>query len=173
VVINQISPIFVNFAVPEQYLPQIRAALHAGPAAVDISTAGGDGKTTHVSGTLAFIDNTVDITTGTIKLRASVPNKDASLWPGQFVNAAVTLGEQANALIIPSDAVQMGPEGPYVFIVDGSSRAQMRKILVDRTAGQETLVAKGLAAGERVVVDGQSRLLPGTAVTIKAPAPKG
>lgn len=173
VVINQVSPIYVNFAVPEQYLPQIRAALRAGPAAVDISAAGGDGKAMHVSGTLAFIDNTVDVTTGTIKLRASVPNKDASLWPGQFVNAAVTLGEQSNAVVVPSEAVQMGPDGSYVFIVDGSARAQMRKVLIDRTTGQETLIANGLEGGEKVVVDGQSRLLPGTEVTIRAAGPKG
>ena len=118
VVINQLSPIYVNFAVPEQYLPQIRAALAPG-AARWISATGGDGKTVHVAGTLAFIDNTVDAATGTIKLRASVPNKDASLWPGQFVNAAVTLSEQRNAVVVPSEAVQTGPEGPYVFVVDG------------------------------------------------------
>jgi membrane fusion protein, multidrug efflux system len=171
VVINQLSPIYVNFAVPEQYLPQIRAALHAGPAAVDISANGADGKASHVPGTLAFVDNAVDTTTGTIKLRANVPNKDASLWPGQFVHATLTFGEQAGAVVVPSAAVQSGPEGSYVFIVDGAAQAQMRKVLVERTAAEDTVIAKGLEGGEKVVVDGQSRLLPGTPVTIKAAGP--
>lgn len=169
VVINQLTPIYVNFAVPEQFLPQIRAALRSGPAAVDLSATGGDGTVAHVAGTLAFIDNSVDIATGTIKLRASVPNQHASLWPGQFVSAALTLGEQRNAVVVPSEAVQMGPEGAYVFIVDAAAHAQMRKVRVGRSAGEETLIAKGLEGGEKVVVDGQSRLLPGTLVSIKAP----
>jgi len=172
VVINQLSPIYVNFAVPEQYLPQIRAALRAGPAAVDISAHDAAGTARHVPGTLAFIDNTVDATTGTIKLRASVPNKDASLWPGQFVHATLTLGEQAGAVVVPSAAVQSGPEGSYVFVVDGAAQAQMRKVQVERTAADESVIAKGLDGGEKVVVDGQSRLLPGTPVTIKAADPK-
>ncbi|HUX26343.1 MAG TPA: efflux RND transporter periplasmic adaptor subunit [Burkholderiales bacterium] len=167
VVINQLSPIYVNFAVPEQYLPQIRAALRAGPAAVDISANGADGKARHVPGTLAFIDNAVDATTGTIKLRASAPNKDAELWPGQFVHATLTLGEQAGAVVVPSAAVQSGPDGAYVFIVDGAAHAQMRKVAIERTAGDDTVIAKGLAGGEKVVVDGQSRLLPGIPVTVK------
>jgi len=171
VVINQLSPIYVNFAVPEQYLPQIRAALRAGPSAVDISTNDAAGSARHVAGTLAFIDNAVDATTGTIKLRASVPNKDASLWPGQFVHATLTLGEQAGAVVVPSAAVQSGPDGSYVFIVDGAAHAQMRKVLVERTAADDTVIAKGLEGGEKVVVDGQSRLLPGTPVTIKAAGP--
>ncbi|MHB8667958.1 MAG: efflux RND transporter periplasmic adaptor subunit [Burkholderiales bacterium] len=170
VVINQLSPIYVSFAVPEHYLPQIRAALRAGPAAVDIGAAGADGKTVHIAGTLAFIDNAVDATTGTIKLRARVANKDASLWPGQFVHATLTLSEQAAALVVPSAAVQSGPEGAYVFIVDGAGQAQMRKVLVERTEGDESIIARGLDGGEMVVVDGQSRLLPGTKVSIKAAA---
>ena len=111
VVINQLSPIYVNFSVPEQFLPQIRAALRAGPAAVDISANGADGKTWQVPGTLAFIDNAVDATTGTVKLRASVPNKDASLWPGQFVHASLTLsdGNRRRGGSVRSGAV--GPGG--------------------------------------------------------------
>lgn len=172
VIINQLSPIYVNFAVPEHYLPQIRAALHAGPAAVDIGASGADGNTVHRAGTLAFIDNTVDAATGTIKLRASVPNKDAALWPGQFVHATLTLSEQAGAVVVPSAALQSGPEGSFVFIVDASAHAQMRKVQIERTAGDETVIAKGLAGGEKVVVDGQSRLLPDTPVSIKAASPK-
>lgn len=172
VIINQLSPIYVNFSVPEQYLPQIRAATQGGSSPVEVSATGVDGKPLHVAGTLAFIDNTVDTATGTIRLRATVPNRDAALWPGQFVHAALTLGEQPDALVVPSEAVQTGPRGSYVFVVDGAAKAQMRDVVVDRAAGHETLIAKGLEAGEKVVVDGQSRLLPGTAVTIKSPAQK-
>jgi multidrug efflux system membrane fusion protein len=171
VVIKQLSPIYVSFAVPEQYLPQIRAALRAGPAVVDISANGADGKVRHIPGALAFIDNAVDMTTGTIKLRASAPNKDAALWPGQFVHATLTLGEQAGAVVVPSAAVQSGPQGSYVFIVDGAGKVQMRKVTVERAAGEDMVIAKGLEGGEKVVVDGQSRLLPGTQVTIKAAGP--
>ena len=170
VTINQLSPIYVNFAVPEQYLPQIRAAMKAGSSAVDVIATAGDGKPLHTAGKLAFIDNTVDTTTGTIRLRASVANQDAALWPGQFVHAALTLGEQQNAVVIPSAAVQTGPKGSYVFVVDQAAKVQLRDVLVDRTAGNETLISKGLAAGEKVVVDGQSRLVPGAGVTIRTPA---
>jgi membrane fusion protein, multidrug efflux system len=170
VTINQLSPIYVNFAASEQYLPQIRAAMQAGPSAVDITSTGGDGQPVHASGKLAFIDNTVDTTTGTIRLRASVENKDALLWPGQFVHATLTLGEQRNAVVVPSEAVQLGPKGSYVFLIDEAAKAQLREVVVDRTAGGDTLIAKGLNGGEKIVVDGQSRLLPGTAVTIKAAA---
>jgi len=165
VVINQLTPIYVNFALPEQYLPQVQAALKAGQAVVDI---GGEGR--QIEGTLAFVDNAVDVATGTIKLRASVPNKRADLWPGQFVNASVRLGEQADALVVPSQAVQTGPEGPFVFVIDAAGKAQMHKVRVDRVAGDETLIAEGLAGGEKVVVDGQSRLLPDSPVTIKTAA---
>lgn len=168
VVINQISPIYVSFAVAEQYLPQIRTALAGGQSVVTISAQGADGTITRIDGKLAFADNTVDVATGTIKLRASVANQEATLWPGQFVTASVTLGESTDALVVPSVAVQVGPEGPFVFTVDAGLHAQMRKIVVDRTTDRETLVAKGLDVGEKVVVDGQSRLLPGSSVTIKS-----
>lgn len=165
VVINQLTPIYVNFALPEQYLSQVQAALKAGQAVVDI---GGEGR--QIEGTLAFVDNAVDVATGTIKLRASVPNKRADLWPGQFVNASVRLGEQADALVVPSQGVQTGPEGPFVFVIDAAGKAQMHKVRVDRVAGDETLIAEGLTGGEKVVVDGQSRLLPDSPVTIKTAA---
>jgi multidrug efflux system membrane fusion protein len=169
VTINQLSPIYVNFSVPEQYLSQIRAAAMNGVNKVEIASPGDEHR---INGMLAFIDNTVDTATGTIKLRASVPNKDAALWPGQFVHAALTIGEQKDALVVPSDAVQTGPKGTYVFIVDGGSKAQMREVVVDRAAGLESVIASGLLGGESVVVDGQSRLLPGLPVTVKPQAPR-
>jgi membrane fusion protein, multidrug efflux system len=171
VVINQLSPIYVNFSVPEQYLEDIRRAMAAGPREVDVSATGADGKTFHAVGRLSFIDNLVDTATGTVKLRASVPNADAMLWPGQFVHASLTLGEQGNALVVPSEAVQTGPKGTYVFVIDSESKAQIRPVTVERAAGDATVIAKGLGGGEKVVVDGQSRLLPGVRVVIK-PAQK-
>jgi len=168
VTINQISPIYVSFAVPEQYLENIRRAMGSAPRQVDISAVAADGATSHVAGRLGFIDNNVDPVTGTVKLRATVDNADQLLWPGQFVHASLSLGEQADALVVPSAAVQNGPKGTYVFVVDAQSKAQIREVAVDRVAGAESVIAKGLAGGEQVVVDGQSRLLPGIQVNSAA-----
>ncbi len=164
VVINQLAPIFVNFALPEQYLTQLRSA---GAAVVNVIAADARGQPLQVSGTLAFVDNAVDPASGTVRLRAIVANRDAGLWPGQFVRAVLALGEQADALVVPADAVQTGPKGSYVFVVDGDGKAQLRDVTIERTAGTEAVVGSGLATGERVVVDGQSRLLPGSPVLIR------
>jgi multidrug efflux system membrane fusion protein len=169
VVINQISPIYVSFAVPEQYLGIIRKYMAAGKLAVEALPAGAaDGA---ASGSLAFIDNTVDATTGTVRLRATFPNQDKSLWPGQFVTASVTLNEQQNAIVVPSQAVQTGPKGQYVYVVTAGA-AQMREIAVERVDGAQSVIAKGLAAGEQVVTTGQSRLVPGIKVSIKGDGKK-
>lgn len=171
VVINQLAPIYVSFAVPEQYLGLIRKYMAAGKLAVDALPPGATDGGTVATGTLAFVDNTVDATTGTVRLRATFPNKDKSLWPGQFVTAAVTLNETQNAIVVPSQAVQTGPKGQYVYVVkDGV--ALMREITVERVDGAQTVVAKGLAGGEQVVTSGQSRLVPGMKVSIKTDARK-
>ena len=171
VVINQLAPIYVSFAVPEQYLGVIRKYMAAGKLAVDALPPGATDGGTVATGTLAFVDNTVDATTGTVRLRATFPNKDKSLWPGQFVTASVTLNETQNAIVVPSQAVQTGPKGQYVYVVkDGA--ALMREITVERVDGAQTVVAKGLAGGERVVTSGQSRLVPGMKVSIKTDAKK-
>ena len=171
VVINQLAPIYVSFAVPEQYLGVIRKYMAAGKLAVDALPPGATDGGTVATGTLAFVDNTVDATTGTVRLRATFPNKDKSLWPGQFVTASVTLNETQSAIVVPSQAVQTGPKGQYVYVVkDGA--ALMREITVERVDGAQTVVAKGLAGGERVVTSGQSRLVPGMKVSIKTDAKK-
>ena len=169
VVINQLAPIYVSFAVPEQYLGVIRKYMAMGKLAVEALPPGaGD---VAASGTLAFVDNTVDATTGTVRLRATFPNKDKSLWPGQFVGASVTLNETQNAIVVPSQAVQTGPRGQYVYVVKDDT-AQMREISIERVDGAQTVVAKGLAAGEQVVASGQSRLVPGMKVSIRPAAKK-
>lgn len=170
VVINQLAPIYVSFAVPEQYLGAIRKYMAKGKLNVEAVPTGSDTGGTAApaaKGTLAFVDNTIDTATGTVRLRASFPNADKALWPGQFVSTSITLDEQHNAMVLPSQAVQTGPKGQYVYVVKGNV-AEMRDIAVERVDGAQTLVAKGLAAGEQVVTAGQSRLVPGIKVSVKS-----
>src|SRR5437660_835077 len=129
----------------------------------------GDPNQPHPKGRLIFVDNAVDPSTGTIRLRAQFDNEDAALWPGQFVNVSVRLYEESDALLVPSTAVQSGPEGPYVYVVSEEMTAELRRIGVRRTEGERTIVASGLAPGERVVTRGQLRLGPKVRVQITAP----
>ena len=168
VTITQLRPIYVTLTVPERYLPDLRAAMAAGPVPVAVAVRGQVGPPT--TGTLTFIDNQVDVTTGTIALKAKFPNDDERLWPGQFANVTLTLGNQDNAIVVPSVAIQIGPNGPYVFVIRPDSTVELRLVRPDRMAGDKTVVASGIAAGERVVVDGQLRLGNGTRVTVQAPA---
>jgi multidrug efflux system membrane fusion protein len=127
-----------------------------------------------VSGKLSFIDNMVDSTTGTIKLKGMFVNRDRRLWPGQFVDAYLTLRTQANALVIPSQAVQNGQQGTYVYVIKDDSTVEARTIATGDTQAGQTIVQKGLAAGEQIVTDGQLRLVPGAKVQVKeAAAPQG
>jgi multidrug efflux system membrane fusion protein len=169
VVINQVRPIYVNFSVPEQRLAEVREHMAARQVAVEALAPGSDRAA--ASGTLIFVDNAVDPSTGTIRMRARFPNKDNLLWPGQFVNVSVRLFEQADAIVIPSQAVQTGPEGQYVYVVDRSMVVDVRRITVQRTEGERAIVASGLAKGEQVVTQGQLRLGPKTRVQIGTPAP--
>jgi len=170
VVINQVRPIYVNFSVPEQRLAEVREHMAASPITVEALAPGSDHAA--ASGTLIFVDNAVDPSTGTIRMRARFPNKENLLWPGQFVNVSVRLFEQADAIVIPSQAVQTGPEGQYVYVVDRSMVVDVRRITVQRTEGERAIVASGLAKGEQVVTQGQLRLGPKTRVQIGTPAPE-
>ena len=170
VVINQVSPIYVSFAVPEQYLQLIRKYMTQGKLAVEAVPTSASGTTEPATtGTLAFIDNTVDAATGTVRLRAVFPNSGKTLWPGQFVTTSVTLNEQQNALVVPSQAVQTGPKGQFVYVVVGGA-AQMRDVTIERIDGAQTIIAKGVAAGESIVIQGQSRLVPGIKVNARSDA---
>ena len=166
IVLNQVRPVYVNFAVPEQTLEAIRKYMARGPLAV---SAGAPGAASAASaGKLVFVDNAVDATTGTIRLRAQFPNQDLALWPGQYVNVAVTLYEQAAALVVPADSVQNGPQGQYVYVVAPDMTAELRPVTLDRVDGASAVIASGLKQGESIVTQGQLRLGPGAKVTIRA-----
>jgi multidrug efflux system membrane fusion protein len=166
VVINQIAPIQVGFAVPDRYLNDIRAFSAKGSLPVRATPQGAQGV--EAVGRLTFIDNAVDPQTGTIRLSATFANTDRELWPGQFVTAKVTLQEQANVVVVPSQAIQNGPKGQYVYVVKPDGTAELRAIVVERTEGEQTVVAKGLEAGETVVTTGQLRVVPGGKVAPRA-----
>jgi multidrug efflux system membrane fusion protein len=165
-VINQLSPIYVSVAVPQQYLNEIRTLHRTAPLRVEAALDKG-GRT--LAGKLAFIDNSVDVSTGTIMLRGIFENREKELWPGQFVDAWVSLRDDDKALVIPTQALQTGPKGQYVYVVKADSSAEMRTVEVARTEGEETVLTGGVSAGETVVVDGASRILPGTRVSTKVP----
>ncbi len=171
--LNQVKPIYVLFSVAERELPGIRAAMATGPVTVSALPAGDKGKP--AEGKLAFFDNTVDITTGTIALRGIFENQDERLWPGEFVNVSLTLATDAEALVVPQGAVQIGQAEPFVFVVKADNTAEARKVKVSRTIDGRSIIASGLEAGERVVVDGQLRLSNGSRVDIRSaerqPAP--
>ena len=169
VVINQVKPIYATFAVPEQRLAEIRRHMAGGPLAVTVSSPGPQGDPL-ATGHLVFVDNAVDVSTGTIKLRAEFDNRDLALWPGQFVNVSLRLYEQKNAIVVPSIAVQTGPQGEFVFVVKPDFTTEVRKVTVARTEGDLAVVAKGLAKGERVVTRGQLRLSPGAKVVVRLDA---
>jgi len=168
VTITQLRPIYVSFTIPERHLPDIRAALADSerlPAVVTMPSQ----PDKPITGMLTFVDNQVDAATGTIALKATFANDDIRLWPGQFVNVNLTLGIQAHAVVVPSPTIQIGQNGPYVFVIKEDSTVELRLVRIDRTVGNRTVVASGLDAGERVVVDGQLRLNNGTRVTMARP----
>ena len=168
VMIQQVQPIYVDFSVPEQYLPLIKKYMEEGKLEVQASPdrKGGEAE----KGLLTFVDNSVDAATGTIKLKGTFENRDRRLWPGQFVNVELTLTKQPDAVIVPSSAVNTGQNGEYVFIVKNGNTVEQKPVKVERTFDDESIIASGLAAGETVVTDGQLRLGPGAKVLIKNPA---
>ncbi len=165
VVINQIQPIYVTFSVPEQYLPEIKKYMSGGKIKVQAFITKGEDNPEE--GTLTFVDNSVDLATGTIKLKATFVNKARRLWPGQFVDTVVTLTTQPNAIVAPSSAIQTGQNGQYVFMIKNDLTVESRPVEVGRTLNSETVIDKGLQAGEKVVTDGQLRLVPGAKIQIK------
>lgn len=166
-VINQIQPAYVAFSVPEQDLGRIRARAAASRLTVQATIPD---VATPVEGELTFIDNTVDTTTGTVLLKAEFANTDERLWPGQFVDVALTLDVERGVVIAPAEAVQTGQQGSYVFVVKPDLTAEVRPVAVGRTIGSSVVIREGLTAGERVVTDGQIRLAAGFKVQVLAGA---
>lgn len=169
VTILQIAPVFVTFSVPEQFLNEIRRYQSGHALAVDAKGSSG----THSAGSLRFLDNSVDPTTGTIKLKAEFPNRQRQLWPGSFATVQATLKNEANRIVVLSKTIQTGPAGKYVWILDAKNTAAMRPVTVERPYlapdGLEySVISAGLTEGERVVSEGQMRLAPGGAVRILA-----
>lgn len=163
--INQLRPIYVAFAVPEQYLSRIRQRKREGTLKVGVSIPGETNASPR--GELTFVDNAVDTTTGTIQLKATFLNTDEALWPGQFVDVALTLSEETNAVVVPSQAVQTGQNGEYIFVVKPDQTVELRPVTLGPALRGETAVQSGIKAGETVVTDGQLRLVPGSKVSIK------
>jgi multidrug efflux system membrane fusion protein len=160
--INQIDPIFVSFAVPQVFLPDLRAAMAKGEVKVNAIVD----DTRKQPGAIAFIENNVDPNTGTVIVKARIANATEGLWPGQFVKVEVILGVEPEAISVPAAAVQLSPQGPYLFVVkDGV--AELRQVVVKRTQIGESVIGQGLADGESVVVDGQLRLVNGANVTTR------
>ena len=165
VVIHQVQPIYVNFSVPEKYLGQIMELRKSRDLDVRVMVAGQEQRL--FVGKLAFVDNTVDPTTGTVQLKATFPNQDLRLWPGQFARTTLFLKTLKDLVVVPVQAVLTGQQGAYLYIVGPNNTAQARQVTTGPSLGDDTVIEKGLKAGEEVVVDGQSRLVPGTKVVIK------
>ena len=166
VVINQVHPVYVAFSIPEQKLPDVREFMAEHKLAVQVSLPGQQGPTE--SGELSFVDNSVDAKTGTINLKGQFANTDARLWPGEFVNTTLVLREHPGAILVPSQAVQTGQQGSFVFVVQPSMKAEIRPVVIGESIDNQTVVTSGLKPGETVVTDGQLRLIPGATVTIKS-----
>src|SRR5688500_9669585 len=167
VTINQLTPIYVSFGLPEPMLPELRRYMARGTLRVEARPTNGDGLAV---GTVTFIDNAVDQTTGTIKVKGTFPNADRQLWPGQFVNVVVRLMTETEALVVPSLAVQTGPDGSYVYLVKQDQTVDLRPVTVARVVGDDTVIKEGLAPGDTVVTDGHLRLIPGSRISVRGAA---
>jgi len=167
VVINQVTPIYVTFGIPEAQLPALKRYMAAGTLHVDARPP--NDTTAPSNGHITFVDNAVDQTTGTIKIKGTFPNDDRRLWPGQFVNVIVGLATEPNALVVPAADVQTGQQGQYVFVVKSDQTVELRTVTIARSDGVETVLAQGVRAGDTVVTDGQLRLVPGTKISVKPP----
>jgi membrane fusion protein, multidrug efflux system len=165
VVINQVNPIFVNFTVPQQYLEDIKKRMAGG--ALHVAATIPDSSGPSEVGTLTFVDNAVDVTTGTIHMRGTFANTQNRLWPGLFVNTVLTLSDEANATVVPAQAIVSQQSGSVVYVVKSDNTVELRPVASGRTVEGETVVTKGLERGETVVVDGNVNLTSGAKIEIK------
>lgn len=165
VTINQLTPIYVTFSIPEKQLAEVKRAMAAKDIKIEAFIPNEPGNTE--VGTISFLDNAVNPATGTIKLKGAFANKAHKLWPGQFTDVLITLGTLQNAVVIPAQAIQTSQQGEFVYVVKQDQKVEMRQVTAAAVTDGETVIEKGLAAGETVVVDGQLRLTPGTLVEFK------
>jgi multidrug efflux system membrane fusion protein len=172
VTINQLTPTYVSFSVPEQHLPAIRRHLAGGRLQV-LARIRGDQQEQLVTGSLSFIDNTVDHSTGTIRLKGVFANSDRKLWPGEFVDTTLRIAQEANVPVAPTRAVQTGQDGSYVFVLKPDSTVELRLVTAGRVIGEETVIEKGLQPGETIVTDGHLRLVNGSPVEVKQEVASG
>jgi multidrug efflux system membrane fusion protein len=165
--VHQIEPIYVTFAVPEKYLGEINRRTKETRMEVQVYSPENQGSPEPVIGVVSFVNNTVEVSTATIRLKAGFQNRDRRLWPGQTVNVLLTLGVQSKAVIAPSQAIQSGQSGSYAFVVKQDQTAELRLVSVSRSTNGEAVIEKGLSPGETVVTDGQLLLTSGARVSIK------
>lgn len=170
-VVNRVRPLLVTFAVPEKHLPQLRAGRKAGELKVDISEPADAAK--RFEGTVRFMDNAVDASTGTIQLKAELPNQDEALTPGQFLNVTLVLDTLKQAVSVPTNAVQQGADGNYLYVIKGDAGVEMRRVEAVATDNGFTAVRGDVQVGDDVVTDGHLRLLPGAKVRVRDDTPAG
>lgn len=168
--INQLQPVYVAFSAPEQLLPEIRQYSASHTLAVSGTAMDATNRPIVTTGQLTFIDNLVDSTTGTIKLKATFPNADRTLWPGQYVTVVMTLRTIDHATVVPSEAIQSGEKGQFAFVVKPDQSVEMRPVSVGETVNNQIVVQSGISPGETVVTDGQLRLFPGAKIRVVPPA---
>jgi multidrug efflux system membrane fusion protein len=169
VTLLQTQPVYVTFSVPEQQLPQVRKYDAAHPLVVKATAISGSEE----EGKLQFIDNTVDTNTGTIKLKATFQNQHRQLWPGQFVNVRAQLLVEQDRVVVPTQTVQTGPTGKFVWVMGADSTVTIRPVNVLRTWGENSIIGSGLNPGEMVITEGQMRLAPGAKVKVLKPQTPG
>jgi multidrug efflux system membrane fusion protein len=169
VTINQISPIYATFSLPEKRLAEIKKAMASGQLKIEAMIPNEPGSSEN--GTLSFLDNAVNPATGTIKLKGLFTNKSRKLWPGQFTDVLITLASRNNALVVPTHAIQTSQQGEFVYVVQSDNKVAMRPVIAGSVVGDESIIDQGLAAGETVVVDGQLRLTPGAVIETKDQQP--
>lgn len=167
VTVNQLMPIYVTFSIPEKRLAEVKRAMAGKELKIEAFIPNEPGSTE--IGTISFLDNAVNPATGTIKLKGVFANKSRKLWPGQFTDVLITLGTLQNAVVVPTQAIQTSQQGEFVYVVKPDQKVEMRQVTSAAVTGGETVVEKGLAPGETVVVDGQLRLTPGVVVESKSP----
>lgn len=169
VTINQLDPIYVSYSVPQRELPALQDAMATGPVPVRIMIAGREKQP--LEGKVAYIDNTVDMSSGTLPIRAIVPNPERHLWPGLFVNTTTTVRVDQKAVVVPAEALQTGQNGTFVFVIKPDMTVTAHTVVVDRTLNDMAVIRSGVAVGDRVVTSGQLRLSEGTKVEIREPTP--